>query len=122
MTAQWLCLAGALLVCVLLFWLRYQFRYLITPKHLRITLFGICVRRVALTDIEFVTKRRSGWGEHWWNTWRPWRRRLVVRRRRGWFKDFVITPKLRYEFKAELELAIQKRQLETQPLAHSGSR
>ena len=118
---QWLYLAGALLMAAVLFWLRYQFRYQIAPKHLKVTLFGICVRRVALADIESVTKRRSSRAEHWWNTWRPWRRRLVIHRRSGWFKDFVITPKLRYEFKAELEQAVQQCRAESQQSAHVNS-
>jgi len=39
---------------------------------------------------------------------KPSHRILVIRRRRGWLKDFIITPKNRYVFKAELEQALAK--------------
>jgi hypothetical protein len=107
MMLKWLSLAGVFVLMGLIFWLRTQLRYRITQKHLKVTLFGVPLRRVRLTNIEHVGKRRTGWGEHWWNTWRPFRRKLVIQRRRGLLKDFVITPPFRYEFKAELERAIE---------------
>jgi hypothetical protein len=107
MMIKWLSLGGAFLLMGLIFWLRTQLRYRITDKHLKVLLFGLPLRRVRLTNIEHVGKRRTGWGEHWWNTWRPFRRKLVIRRRRGLFKDFIITPPFRYEFKTELERAIE---------------
>jgi hypothetical protein len=108
MLIKWLALAGAFVLIGLVFWLRTCLRYRITQKHLKVTLFGIPVRRVRLTNIESVGKSRNGWGEHWWNTWRPFRRKLVIRKRRGLFKEIIITPRFRYEFKAELERAVQR--------------
>jgi len=88
-------------------WLRTQFRYRITSRHLEILLWGLPVRRVALADIDQVAVRHRIWAEQWWNTWHPNRRRLLIRRRRGWCRHFVITPQRRYEFKAELERAMR---------------
>jgi len=90
----------------LLILLALQLRYRITQRHLKVTLFGLCLRRVRLSDIELVSKRQANRAERWYNTLRPAHRVLVVRRRRGWFKDFVITPKNRYVFKTELERVV----------------
>jgi hypothetical protein len=107
-TGPWIYLAFAPLGLALLMWLPTRFRYRITKNHFAVTLFGLPVRRVRLANIERVTKRHARWAEHWWNTWRPFRRRLMICRRRGLCKNMVITPKYRYEFKAELERAVQR--------------
>jgi hypothetical protein len=92
-----------------LVWLMTCLRYHISRRHLKITLFGVCLRRVALADIHYVTKRRpDGWTEHWWNTIRPNHRMLVIRRYRGLCRNLVITPRNRYVFKSDLERAIKK--------------
>ena len=101
-----LMLLAALVGGGLLILLALQLRYRVTQRHLKVTLFGLCLRRVKLSDIEHVSKRQANWAEKWYNTLRPAHRVLVVRRRRGWFKDFVITPKNRYVFKTELERAL----------------
>src|SRR5437667_9287037 len=86
--------------------LALQLRYAITARHLKVMLFGLCIRRIKISDIEYVSKRQTTWAEKWYNTLHPSHRALVVHRRRGWFKDFVITPKNRYVCKAELERAL----------------
>lgn len=91
-----------------LVWLTRRFRYQITAEAVEVLLFGVPVRRVRLEDIRAVSKRRSFWSEHWWNTHRPHRRLLVIHRHRGLFKNFVITPRKRYVFKAHLERAIRQ--------------
>jgi hypothetical protein len=83
-------------------------RYVITERHLKVTLFGLCLRRIRLADIESVSKRQVYRAEKWCSTLKTSHRMLVVRRRRGWFKDFIITPKNRYVFKADLEQALAK--------------
>ncbi len=87
-------------------WLRTKFRYRISGTHFEVTLWGLRVRRIALRDIEQVSVRHRRWAEQWWNTWRPARRRLLIRRRRGLCRNIIITPERRYEFKAELERAM----------------
>jgi uncharacterized protein (UPF0248 family) len=106
-TAMLLVLAGVALVGALLAFIT-QLRYSITDRHLRVTLFGLCLRRVQLSDITSVSKRLVHWAERWQNTLQPAHRVLVIHRRRGLFKDFVITPANRYVFKSELEKAMAK--------------
>ena len=89
-------------------WLVTFVRYCITPRHFKVTLFGLCLRRVRLEDIELVSKRRpKGLAENWWNTLHPSHRTLVIRRYRGLLRNIVITPRNRYIFKTSLERAIQ---------------
>jgi hypothetical protein len=80
-----------------------RLRYAITERHLKVTLFGLCLRRIRLADIESISKRPSPWAEKWPTTLRPSHRTLVIRRRSGLFKVFVITPRNRYVFRNELE-------------------
>ena len=99
-------LLGAVALAGLLGALASQLRYVLTERHLKVTLFGLCLRRIRLRDIDNVSKRQAHWAEKWYCTLKPTHRMLVIRRRRGWFKDFVITPKNRYVCKAELERAL----------------
>jgi len=85
-----------------------RLRYAITERHLKVTLFGVCLRRIKLADIDSVSKRQSIWAEKWYCTLRPYHRMLVIRRRRGLFRDFIITPQNRYVFKSELERAVSR--------------
>jgi hypothetical protein len=90
-------------------WLMTRLRYHISRRHVKITLLGICLRRIALEDIHYVTKRRpNGWTEHWWNTIQPKHRTLVIRRYRGLCRNVEITPRNRYVFKTDLERAIKR--------------
>lgn len=102
-------LAGVAVVGVLVAFIT-QLRYSITDRHLKVTLFGLCLRRVRLSDIASISKRLVSWAERWQNTLQPAHRVLVIHRRRGLFKDFVITPANRYVFKSELEKAVAKAQ------------
>jgi uncharacterized protein (UPF0248 family) len=85
-----------------------RLRYVLTDRHLKVTLFGLCLRRIRLADIESVSKRQAHRAEKWYNTLKPAHRILVIRRRRGLFKDFIITPRNRYVFKTELEQTLAK--------------
>jgi uncharacterized protein (UPF0248 family) len=99
---------GCFLVCGLAVALLLRVRYAITDNHLKVTLFGLRLRRIRLSDIERVSKRQSGPAEKWHNTLKPSHRILVIRRRRGLLKEFIITPRNRYTFKAELERAVAR--------------
>ena len=101
-------LLGAVGLAGMLGALASRLRYALTERHLKVTLFGLCLRRIRLADIDGVSKRRAHWAERWHNTLKPSHRVLVVRRKRGWLKDFIITPRNRYVFKAELERALEK--------------
>lgn len=112
-TAIWTMLA-AVPVTLALAWLTTQFRYRITRKHLQVTLFGLPVRRLPLSDIRTISARRlrhGERGEQWWNTLHPSRRFLTIRRRAGLFRYFVITPNHRYIFRAALEKAMRELKL-----------
>src|ERR1041385_5920449 len=98
-----LILLGAIAGAGLFILLARQLQYVITRHDLKVTLFGLCIRRIKISDIDYVSKRQSNRAEKWYNTLHPAHRILVIHRRRGWLKDFVITPKNRYVCKAELE-------------------
>jgi hypothetical protein len=82
-------------------------RYRITSRWLLITLFGVPLRWVSLKNIRFITDHCKEAAEHWPNTHNPTTRTLVIRKRRGLFRNLVITPQKRFVFKAELEKAIR---------------
>lgn len=114
---------AALGVTSLLLWMVTRIRYRITEAALEITLFGMCVRRVALTDIRWISKHRSQWCEKWPNTLFPGKRALVIERRSGKLRHLLITPLQRYVFKADLQDAVRaalaqsasREELETDP-------
>jgi len=82
-------------------------RYRITSRWLLITLLGVPLRWVSLTNIRFITDHCKEAAEHWPNTHNPKTRTLVIRKRHGLFRNLVITPYKRFVFKAELERAIR---------------
>ncbi len=103
------CALGLLVAVLLFLWLITRVRYRIGSRHVKVLLFGLCIRRIALTSIESISKRRGeGWAEHWWSTTRPKHRMLVLRRKRGLCRNFVLTPKNRYIFKTDLERAMRR--------------
>jgi hypothetical protein len=103
------CALGVLLAAFVFVWLITRVRYRIGSKHVKVLLFGVCIRRVALSSIESVSKRRrDGLAEHWWSTMKPKHRMLVLRRHRGLCRNFVVTPKNRYIFKTDLERAMRR--------------
>jgi hypothetical protein len=103
-------LTGVLAIAIAYAWHRFFYDYEITEEFLRVTWLGIGVRRLRLRNIDSVSKRRKFTSENWSNTWRPRHRILVIRKRSGLRKDFVITPAYRYKFRNQLESAIEKYQ------------
>jgi hypothetical protein len=100
---------GLLLFCFFLMWVVTHVHYHIALRHVKITLFGIVLRRIRISNIASVSKRRTdGLAENWWSTFRPNHRSLVIRRKRGLIKNVIITPRNRYVFKAELERAMER--------------
>ena len=86
-----------------------RIRYRVGSRHVKVLLFGVCIRRIPYAKIEAISKRRGpGWAEHWLSTLKHKHRLLVIRRKGGLFKNFMITPKNRYVFKTELERAMQR--------------
>lgn len=82
-------------------------RYRITSHWLLITLLGLPLRWVSLKNIRFITDHCKEPAEHWPNTHNPKTRTLIIRKRRGLFRNLLITPHKRFVFKADLEKAIR---------------
>ena len=100
---------GLLLLAFLFVWLVGQVRYHITSRHVKVRLFGICLRRIPIANIASVSKRHSGGlSENWWSTLRPKHRALIIRRKRGLIRNVKITPRNRYAFRHELEQAMER--------------
>jgi hypothetical protein len=100
---------GVVSTVALALWSATSVRYQITPRHLRVTWLGVPVRWICLTDIKHVShisQKSVIWAERWPNVLLENRRTLIIRRRRGFLKNFVITPKYPFEFKATLEQAV----------------
>ena len=74
-------------------------------KGLEIKLFGFVLRRIRYADMQEVS---GGFGfgltEHWTNLW-PWKF-VTIRRKTGLFKNFVINPREREIFIADLRRRI----------------
>ena len=99
---------GLLVLGIIYAWHRFFYDYHIRDDRLEVTWMGICVRRIRIQEIESISKRRKFAGENWANTWRPRHRILVIRKRSGMRRDFVITPRYRYEFRTQLESAMDR--------------
>ena len=84
--------------------------YQVGRSSLRVKLGRLTLRRIAFDDIDRVDKPRRDlrWREteNWQNTLDGSRRLIVVHRRSGWFRKFVITPRHRYEFRRQLRAAV----------------
>jgi hypothetical protein len=80
--------------------------YRITDKALEVRILGRTIRRVLLADIEEVHRRGALIHENWsslkfWNS-------VTVRRRSGWFRNFVISPDDPDRFVARLQDALSR--------------
>ncbi len=93
---------SSLLFVVLLLWSTTRINYHITARHLQVTWLGLPVRRIRLDDIKYISTKPCVWGEKWFNTLRVGNRLLVIHRRSGWFRNFLISPKNPFVFKTEL--------------------
>lgn len=100
---------GLFLFAFVVIWLTGHVRYQIRSRYLKIGVFGIRLRRIPFSNIHYVTKRRPvGLTEYWWSTIRPRHRTIVIRLKKGWRRNIVLTPRNRYVFKADLERAMRR--------------
>jgi hypothetical protein len=103
------CLTGAALLLVLFWWCMTQMHFRIGSRHLKVILFGIPIRRIALTDIAHASKREpKGMAERWYSTLKTSHRLLTIERKTGLRKYFCITPQNRYVFLADLKSAVRR--------------
>ncbi len=65
--------------------------FTVDEGHMRVRIYGFTARKVALADIEWAAHDWVFWNEHWTNTVNP-KKLVLLRRRTGWFKNFVISP------------------------------
>src|SRR6185295_12479714 len=104
-----LCVAGAVIFFILLAWCITHIHFRIGSRHLKVLLFGITIRRVALANIAYVSKREpKGFAERWYSTLKTSHRLLTIERKRGLVKRFCITPQNRYVFLADLKSAVRR--------------
>jgi len=80
--------------------------YRITERALEVLILGRVIRRIDLADIEEVHRRGALIHENWsslkfWNS-------VTVRRRSGWFRNFVISPDDPDRFVARLQDALSR--------------
>jgi hypothetical protein len=88
-----------------LIWSVTTIRYHITATKLKVTWLGLPVRWIPLETIKHIGTRPELWTERWPNVLFDNGRTLVIRRRNGLFRSFLITPKYPFQFKASLEQA-----------------
>jgi hypothetical protein len=75
--------------------------FTIDDLHVRVRVYGRSVRKVALSDIEWAAPDWALVNEHWTNTINP-RRIVLLRRRTGIMKNFLISPLSREDFLNDL--------------------
>lgn len=102
---------GAAVGVAVLWWLgKVRMEYHIGRNAVRVRLGRLTLRKILFSDIARVSKPRrdfSWWtSENWRNTFRSSHRLLLIERRSGIFRRFVITPRHRYEFREKLRAAI----------------
>ena len=99
---------GAFLLLILM-WCMTRVDYRIGSRHLKVRLFGLTLRRIALNRILSAHKREPrGFAERWHNTLRSSHRLLTIERSAGLWRYFCITPKNRYVFLSELRAAVRR--------------
>jgi hypothetical protein len=104
-----LCVAGAVILLIFLAWCITQIHFRIGSRHLKVLLFGMTIRRVALNNIAYVSKREpKALAERWYSTLKTSHRLLTIERKRGLVKRFCITPQNRYVFLADLKSAVRR--------------
>jgi hypothetical protein len=75
--------------------------YTVDEAYLRVRVYGWTARKIALSDIEWAAQDWCFWNEHYTNTVNP-RKLLLLRRRTGVFKNFLISPPSPQGFLKEL--------------------
>lgn len=100
-------MAGICALVGLVFLAIRSIRYHVTARHLKVSFLGVPVRWVRLDDIRHIGNKPVFWAERWASAPFDLGRLLVIRRKRGLFKNFVITPARPYELRFSLYQAIK---------------
>ena len=88
--------AGLLLHAI--FW---GMTFTVDEAYVRVRFYGCSARKIALSDIEWAAQDWVFWNEHWTNTMAP-KRMVLLRRRTGLFRNFLISPPVPQDFLKEL--------------------
>ncbi len=83
-------------------WMVHRIRYSIDDDAVRVRLGKVTLRKIAIADIEFADTAAPCWNEHWCNTFFAKGRVVRLRRKTGWFRNFIVTPADRERFLGEL--------------------
>jgi len=75
--------------------------FAVDEAFVRVRVYGLTARKVALADLEWAAQDWAVWNEHWTDTVRP-SKLLLLRRRTGWFKNFLISPPSPQDFLRQL--------------------
>jgi len=75
--------------------------FTVDEVFVRVRIYGFTVRKVALADIEWAAHDWVFWNEHWTNTVDP-KKMVLLRRRTGWFRNFLVSPPTPPDFLREL--------------------
>jgi len=101
--------AGLAFFALFVLWLQTTIQYRVGSKHLKISCLNVPLRKIDLTDIKRVSKRKpTGLAEYWYSTTNPKHRVLTIQRHTGLRKYIVISPRNRYIFMADLKNAVQR--------------
>ena len=101
--------AGLMFFALFVVWLQTKIQYRIGSKHFKISCLGVTLRKIDLTDIKRVSKRKlSPIAEYWYSTTKPKHRLLTIQRHTGLRRFVVISPKNRYVFMSDLKNAVQR--------------
>lgn len=95
-------LAPVILLAILGHAILWGMTFTVDATHVRVRVYGWTVRKVALPDIEYAAHDWKLWNEHWTNTINP-KRMVLLRRRTGLIKNFIISPRDTAQFLAELQ-------------------
>jgi len=75
--------------------------FTVDETFVRVRFYGYTARKIALADIEWAAHDWVFWNEHWTNTVDP-KKMVLLRRRTGWFRNFLVSPPSPPEFLKEL--------------------
>src|SRR5688572_10628027 len=104
-----LCTAGVVVLLLFLAWCMTHIHFRIGSRHLKVLLFGIAIRRIALANIANASKRQpKGFAERWYSTFKTSHRLLTIERKKGLIRRVCITPQNRYVFLADLKSAVRR--------------
>ena len=97
-------LGGLLVLAGLLHAIFVGMTFTVDATHVRVRFYGWTARRLALADLEYAAQDWAFWNEHWTNTVNP-RRLVLLRRRTGLFRNFLVSPRSPAAFLEELRAA-----------------